>query len=206
MTPANAAHVAEICRRLGGLPLAIELAAARIKILTPETLLARLDRSLTVLGTGKRDASERQRTLRGAIKWSYDLLTQDEQTLFRRLGVFAGGFSLHAAETVCDRGDLDMDVLDGLASLVDKSLVQVVEEDEERFSILETIRGFAGEKLEESGEVEEVRQAHVVYFVALAEDAEQHIQRLTESNGLTDWNSNSGTFASPWMHTHIRTL
>jgi predicted ATPase len=157
LTPQEAPTVAAICRRLDGLPLAIELAAARVKVLSLSALNDRLGRGLKVLSSGRRDASDRQRTLRGAIAWSYDLLTPDEQTLFRRLGVFAGGFTLAAAETVCDRGDLDTDVLDGLASLVDKSLVRA-DELRERFTLLETIREFSLEKLEESGEAEETQK------------------------------------------------
>ncbi|MCA1702974.1 MAG: hypothetical protein LC808_06765, partial [Actinobacteria bacterium] len=171
LTQDNATDVAAICRRLDGLPLAIELAAARVSLLSPSALLARLDKGLKLLTSGRRDAAERQRTLRAAIEWSYGLLTEDEQTLFRRLGVFAGGWTLEAAEAVCDRGDLDADVLAGLASLVDKSLVRVGEHDEERFSMLETIREFAAEKLEESGEAKATRRAHAEFFRSLAEQS-----------------------------------
>ena len=125
VTNANAPAVAEICVRLDGLPLAIELAAARIRLLSPEAMLARLGHGLALLTGGRRDLPARQQTLRDAIAWSYDLLDRDEQRLFRRLGVFVGGFTLEAAEAVCDgEGDLGIDVLDGLDSLVDKSLVQ----------------------------------------------------------------------------------
>ncbi|CAN5480562.1 LuxR family transcriptional regulator [soil metagenome] len=175
LTKDNAPDVAAICRRLDGLPLAIELAAARVTLLSPSSLLARLDRGLKVLTSGRRDASARQRTLRGAIEWSYGLLTEYEQMLFRRLGVFAGGWSPKAAERVCDRGDLDIEVWDGLASLVDKSLVRVVEGEQERFSMLETIREFASEKLEESGEAEGIRWAQAEFFGTLMEEAEQHL-------------------------------
>jgi predicted ATPase len=120
----NVSDIAAICRRLDGLPLALELAAARVNVLSLSSLNARLDQGMKVLSTGRRDASDRQRTLRGAIAWSYELLTREEQKLFRRLGVFAGGWSLEAAESVCDDGDLELDVLDGLASLVDKNLVR----------------------------------------------------------------------------------
>jgi tetratricopeptide (TPR) repeat protein len=175
LTPDNAADIAAICRRLDGLPLALELAAARVNLLSPAALLARLDSGLKVLTSGRRDAAARQRTLRAAIAWSYDLLPPDEQKLFRRLGVFAGGWSLQASEWVCDRGDLDLDVLDGLGSLVDKSLVRAVEADEERFSMLETIREFASERLEESGEGEDIRRAHADFFRGLAEEAESQV-------------------------------
>jgi len=161
----------------------LELAAARVNVLPPAPLLSRLDQGLKVLTSGRRDAAQRQRTLRGAIEWSYGLLSPDEQTLFRRLGVFAGGWSLDAAEQICDRGDLGTDLLEGLASLVDKSLVRA-DELTGRFSLLETIREFAAEKLEESGEVEEIRRGHAEFFRALAEEAEQHIQRLTEKQWL----------------------
>jgi predicted ATPase/class 3 adenylate cyclase len=164
----QARHVAAICRRLDGLPLAIELAAARVKVLSVGALASRLETSLGALGTGRRDASDRQRTLAGAIAWSYELLDGDEQRLFSRLGVFSGGWSLEAAEAVCDRGDSAVDVLDGIASLVDKSLVRVVEGDEDRFSMLETIREFSLEKLEESGEAEGIRRAHAEWYAQLA--------------------------------------
>ncbi|CAN5590370.1 hypothetical protein BH18ACT16_BH18ACT16_10940 [soil metagenome] len=171
----NAADVADICRRLDGLPLALELAAARINLLSPSSLLARLDQGLKVLSAGRRDASDRQRTLRGAIAWSYELLSEDEQRLFRHLAVFAGTWSLGVAEAVCDGDDLERDVLDGLASLVDKSLIRVTDTDEDRFSMLETIQSFALERLEESGEAEEVRRSHARFFRALAEEAEPHL-------------------------------
>ena len=171
LTLDDAAAVAEVCQRLDGLPLAIELAAARVKVLSPTALNERLAQGFKVLSPGRRDATERQRTLRGAIAWSYDLLTEDEQRLFLRLGVFAGGWSLDAPEQVCDRADLDLDVLDGLASLVDKSLVRT-DEHRERFSMLETIRQFALARLEELGEVEETKRAHAEFFRALTEEAE----------------------------------
>ena len=176
----NAADVADICRRLDGLPLALELAAARINLLSPSSLLSRLDQGLKVLSAGRRDASDRQRTLRGAIAWSYELLSEDEQRLFRRLAVFAGGSSLESAEAVCDRDDLELDVLDGLASLVDKSLVRAASEDE-RFSMFETIREFALGMLMESGEAEEIRRGHAEFFRALIEEAEPHLVGAREA-------------------------
>ena len=179
LTEDNAPEVAAICRRLDGLPLALELAAARINLLSPSSLLARLDHGLKLLTSGKRDATQRQKTLRGAISWSYELLSKDEQRLFYRLAVFAGGWSFEAAEQVCDRGDLTTDVLDGLASLVDKSLVRAAGE-QERLSMLETIREFALEMLEESGEAEELRRAHAEFFRALAEEAEPHTSQGDE--------------------------
>ena len=148
LTPKNAGAVVEICRRLDGLPLAIELAAARVKILPPAELLARIERPLELLTGGARDLPERQQTLRQAIKWSYDLLTPPEQKLFRRLSVFAGGCTLEAAEAVCNTSeDLGIDVLDGVTALVDNSLLvqRVSEEREPRFVMLETFREYARE-------------------------------------------------------------
>ncbi len=128
LTADNASAVAEICARLDGLPLAIELAAARVKVLSPSSMRTRLTSRLQLLTGGARDMPERQQTLRAAIDWSYDLLTPAEQKLFRRLAVFVGGCTLEGAEAVCDaRGDLDLDLLDGMASMVDKSLAQQVE-------------------------------------------------------------------------------
>jgi predicted ATPase/class 3 adenylate cyclase len=184
LTPDNAADVAAICRRLDGLPLALELAAARINLLSPSSLLARLDQGLKVLSAGRRDASDRQRTLRGAIAWSYELLSPDEQTLFRRLAVFVGGWSLEAAESVCDPRDLELDVLDGLASLTDKSLVRTNAADADRFTMLETIREFALEKLEGSQEAEEIRRQHADYYRELAEEAERHFKSRMEEQWL----------------------
>ena len=156
----DAPAVAEICRRLDGLPLAIELAAARAKVLSPTALLDRLDQRLSVLTGGARDVPDRQRTLRDTIAWSYELLDETEARLFTRLAVFVGGFTLDAAEQVCDTD------LDTLASLVEKSLVR---QGEDRFRMLETIREFALERLEESREPEQVKRRHVEFFLALAE-------------------------------------
>jgi predicted ATPase/DNA-binding SARP family transcriptional activator len=172
ITEANGRAVAEICARLDGLPLAIELAAARAKSLSPPSLLARLGNGLKLLTGGPRDLPARQHTLRNTIAWSYDLLDEDEQTLFRRLAVFVGGFTLEAAESVGDaQGDLATDVLDGVASLVDKSLLcrQEVAGDEPRFRMLETVRAFALERLGETAEEDGVRRSHVACFLALAE-------------------------------------
>ncbi len=151
----NAAAITEICARLDGLPLAIELAAARVKVLSPSSMLTRLASRLQLLTGGARDLPQRQQTLRAAMDWSYDLLNPAEQNLFRRLSVFVGGCNLEGAEAVCDtKGDLDLDLLDGMASMVDKSLVQQVEhaKGESRFVMLETIREYALEKLQASGE------------------------------------------------------
>ena len=174
VTAENAPAIAELCARLDGLPLAIELAAARVKLLSPQALLARLGRRLSLLTGGARDLPARQQTLRGTLDWSYDLLDPAERALFARLAVFVGGCSLEAAETVCGAdGDLSLDVLDDLALLVDKSLLRQVEgpDGEPRFEMLETIREYAAERLETSGDAEEVRRRHAGRFLALAEQA-----------------------------------
>jgi predicted ATPase/class 3 adenylate cyclase len=165
-----ATAVADICRRLDGLPLAIELAAARLRALTPEAVLARLDARLGLLTSGPRDRSPRQQTLRATIAWSYELLADAERTLFRRLGVFAGGFSLAAAEAVCDGGD----ALDVVESLVANSLVQRSRaiRGEPRFALLETIREYAIERLEEAGEADATRRRHAEHVVGVLEQAE----------------------------------
>src|SRR5713226_6091813 len=169
----NASAVTEICARLDGLPLAIELAAARVKVLSPSSLLTRLASRLQLLTGGARDLPQRQQTLRAAMDWSYDLLNAAEQKLFRRLSVFVGGCTLEGAEAVCDtKGDLDLDLLDGMASLVDKSLAQQVEQakGESRFVMLETIREYALEKLEASGEKALTKRALAAYCLVLAEE------------------------------------
>ncbi len=173
----NAPFVAQICTCLDGLPLAIELAAARCKLLSPQALLKRLDSPLTMLTGGSRDAPLRQRTLRDALEWSYNLLDEDEKTLFARLSAFWGSRSLEAIEAVC-APNLSIDVLDGLASLVDKSLVQQHESpaDEPRFTLLETIHEYSSERLEGSGEEETIRRRHAEYFVELAERAEPELR------------------------------
>jgi len=161
-------EVARICERLDHLPLAIELAAARTKVLSPHALLARLEQRLPLLAGGARDLPERQRTLRATIEWSHELLTPGEQRLFARLAVFCGGWTLEAAETVADAD------LDHLQSLVDKSLVRV--RDAGRFWMLETIREFAVEQLDASPEGDEVRQRHAEFFLTLAEEAFPHLR------------------------------
>jgi len=169
----NACAVAEICARLDGLPLAIELAAARVKVLSPSSMLTRLASRLQLLTGGSRDLPQRQQTLRAAIDWGYDLLSAPEQKLFRRLSVFVGGCNLESVEAVCDsKGDLDLDLLDGMASMVDKSLMQQVEQrkTESRFVMLETLREYALEKLEASGEAALTKRAHAAYCLVLAEE------------------------------------
>jgi predicted ATPase/class 3 adenylate cyclase len=178
VTDDNAPAVAEICARLDGLPLAIELAAARIKVLTPSAMLERLGSRLKLLRGGSRDLPERQRTLRGTIEWSHALLEEGEQMLFARLAVFSGGRTLEAIEAICDaKGDLPVDALDGVSSLLDKSLLRQEEgpEGELRFVMLETIHEYAREKLQASGEAEQVRSVHAQYFLSLAEEAEPEL-------------------------------
>jgi predicted ATPase len=169
----NASAVSEICARLDGLPLAIELAAARVKVLSPSSMLTRLASRLQLLTGGARDLPQRQQTLRAAMDWSYDLLNAAEQKLFRRLSAFLGGCDLEGVEAVCDtRADLDLDLLDGMASIVDKSLVQRVDQanGESRFVMLETIREYALEKLTTSGEGPSTKRAHAAYCLVLAEE------------------------------------
>jgi predicted ATPase len=181
LTPANAPVVAEICRRLDGLPLAIELAAARVRLLPPRALLTRLERRLPLLTGTARDAPSRQQTMRDAIGWSYDLLEPGEGRLFRRLAVFADGFTLEAAEAVCgtaaDLEPLGVDVLDAAGSLVDKNLLRAQEGPggEPRLAMLQTIQEYALERLAESSEEAALRRAHATHFLAQAEAAEARL-------------------------------
>jgi predicted ATPase/class 3 adenylate cyclase len=194
ISPQNAYAIAEICHRLDGLPLAIELAAARVNVFSPQALLARLEHRLAVLTSGPRDLPARQQTLREAIAWSYDLLGPAEQTLFRRLAVFVGGSTLAAAEAVVgeDAAGRTLDVVDAMASLVDKSLLRRGERDgEPSFRMLETIRDYALERLTDAGEADRFRCAHAGYYLALAVRAEpglgggaqvEWLDRLTEDH------------------------
>jgi predicted ATPase len=186
LTADNAQAIAEICRRLDGLPLALELAAARSTVLPPEALLARLEHRLPLLVHGARDVPQRQQTLRNTIAWSYDLLEEGEQQLFRRLAVFAGGFTLEAVQAVCvfdtastvssSASDKDA-VLDQLAQLLDKSLVQPQQGTggEPRFTMLETIGEYATEQLVASGEAAALQERQANYFLRLAEEADPHM-------------------------------
>lgn len=179
LTPERARAIVEICRRLDGLPLAIELAAARCRIFSPQALLARLTRRLAMLTGGPRDRTPRQQTMYSAIDWSYQLLEPGEQALFCRLAVFANDWNLEAAEAVCDAPlPLPVPVLEGLESLVAKSLVRQEDQlgDEPSFKMLETIREFALERLVEQGEAESLREAHARYYLDLAEAAEPQLQ------------------------------
>jgi predicted ATPase/tetratricopeptide (TPR) repeat protein len=173
LTADNMRAVAKICAHLDGLPLAIELAAARIKLLSPTAMLARLESRLQWLTGGARDLPERQKTLRATLDWSYELLEPAEQKLFRRLSVFASGCTLEAAEAVSNaKNDLEADLLDAIASLVDKSLLLQSEQGggEERFRMLETIREYASEQLAASGDERMTRRAHAAYCLVLAEE------------------------------------
>lgn len=177
LTDRNAPATAELCIRLDGLPLALELAAARSKLLTPRAMLDRLDQRFQLLRGGARSLPDRQQTLWGAIDWSYDLLRKEKQTLFERLSVFAGGFKLESAEEICN-AEGELDVLDGIESLLSKSLLRREEgsTEEPRFVMLATIREYAREKLSESGEAKRVELAHARYFLTLAEEAEIEIK------------------------------
>jgi predicted ATPase/class 3 adenylate cyclase len=184
ITENNAAAVTEIARRLDGLPLAIELAAGRVKMLSPQALLERLERRFPLLTGGPRGLPERQRTLRGAIEWSHDLLAPEERRLFARLAAFRGGWTLESAEAVCGPG-LALDVIEGLGSLVDHSLVRQGQSSEGnvRFRMLETIHEFAAEQLAGSGELEAIRRRHGEHVRELAEEAEPHLT----GEGQTSW-------------------
>jgi predicted ATPase len=174
LTEENAMSVATICAHAGGLPPAIELAAARVTLLTPPSILERLDRRLAVLAGGPRDAPARQQTLLDTIAWSDELLTPPKQRLFRQLAIFVGGRTIAAAEAVCDP---DLAVVEGLATLVDHSLIQPVaqRDDSTRFMLLETIREFGLERLQASDMETTARQRHAACFLALAEAARPHL-------------------------------
>jgi predicted ATPase len=175
LDPANAAAVADIVARLDGLPLAIELAAARVKVLPPKAILDRLSSTLDLLTAGSRDLPSRQQSLRAAIQWSYDLLDEGDRALLRRLGVFVRGAPLEAIEDVCSGGAVT-DVFDALQSLVEHSLVRTVDEGESnRFHLLETIRVFALDMLRTEGEEESVRRDHFGHYSALAASAAAHV-------------------------------
>jgi predicted ATPase len=166
----SAPAIAELCHRLDGLPLAIELAAARSRLFSPEELLRRMEEGGELLAGGHRDLPERQRTLRGTLRWSYDLLSPEEQLVFTRLGVFAGGFALEAAERVCAGGGVD--VVQAISSLIDKSLVRPVPAaSRPGLGMLRTVRDFAAELLEGSGEAQALRREHARYFLDLAGSA-----------------------------------
>jgi predicted ATPase/transcriptional regulator with XRE-family HTH domain len=205
LTAENASAVAEICQRLDGLPLAIVLAAARIKLFPPAALLQRLSSRLTLLTGGARDRPARHQTLRAAIDWSYGLLSEEERALFARLSVFAGGCILEAAETICaPEGDRGLKVLDGVASLVDKSLLGQEGEEEPRFLMLETIREYAAERLAESGAEERLRGQHASYYLGVAEEVAPQLRgpdRLQCLNRLAEEHDNLRAALS-WAQEH----
>jgi predicted ATPase/class 3 adenylate cyclase len=177
LTDENAPAVAVICARLDGLPLAIELASARVRTLTPQVIVERVERRLPLLTGGARDLPARQQTLRATIDWSHDLLSEQEQRLFGRLSVFVAGCTLEAAEVVCNPGTPDVDVVSGLESLAVKSLIRQSDDpdSEPRFAMLETIREYALERLGEGSEMACQRRRHATYFLAVAERAEPQL-------------------------------
>jgi len=187
MTSENAPAIREICSRLDGLPLAIELAAARTKVLSPSSMLNRLQSRLQLLTGGALDLPERQQTLRKTIDWSHGLLNEGEQKLFRRLSVFVGGYTLEAAEAVCNTShDLGIDLFEGVSSLVDKNLVQHVEQAvaEPRFSMLETIREYGLERLAAGGDESGARRAHAAYCLVLAEEGNPELNTADRAEWL----------------------
>jgi predicted ATPase/DNA-binding winged helix-turn-helix (wHTH) protein len=184
----NANVVAEICSRLDGLPLAIELAAARIRLLSPAAILARLQSQLSLLTGGSSDMPERQQTMRSTMAWSYGLLSERDQKLFARLAVFSGGFTLEAAEKVCctESGASALDVLNGLTALVEHSLLAPRDQTsgDPRFQMLEVVREYAAEVLAERGETDRVRRRHAEFFMALGEEAEPYLQAARSAEYL----------------------
>ena len=199
ITSENASAVQEICSRTDGLPLAIELAAARTKVLSPSGILDRLECPLQLLTGGALDLPERQQTLRKTIDWSHGLLNEAEQKLFRRLSVFVGGCTLEAVEAVCNTScDLGIDLFEGLSSLVDKNLVQRVDraETEPRFAMLETIREYAIERLTDSGEQPAARRAHAAYCLVLAEEGNPELSPEDRTRWLTQCDVEIDNFRS----------
>lgn len=193
LTSTNARAISAICHRLDGLPLAIELAAARIRLLSPDAMLRQMEHSLQFLTSSARDLPPRQRTLTATLDWSNRLLSEEDSALFCQLAVFAGGFTLAAAEAVCHLDDHPTDILEPLSSLVDKSLIRSVIEDSDegsdvdaspRFAMLKTIRDYALAQLAKRGEAEAVRERHAAYYVALAEEAEPHLRDAAQVTWL----------------------
>jgi predicted ATPase len=203
-TAENERAIQEICSRVDGLPLAIELAAARTKVLSPSAILDRLQNRLQLLTGGALDLPERQQTLRKTIGWSHDLLNEAERKLFQRLSVFIGGCTLEAAEAVCNTSrDLGVDLFEGLSSLVDKNLVQRVDraETEPRFAMLETIREYALECLADSGEQSAARRAHAAYCLVLAEEGNPELMPTERAHWLSlcDVEIGNFRFALDWL-------
>ncbi len=207
LTEANAQALIQICIRLDGLPLALELAAARIRLLPPAPLLARLETRLKLLTSGAEDAPARHQTMRGTIAWSYDLLSEGEQRLFRRLSVFVGGLTIDEAEAVCNAaGDLVIDIFNGLTSLLDNSLLRKVElgENEPRFKMLETVREYGLERLAESGESESLQKHYADFFVRLAEEAQPELSGARQAEWLEKLGHEHDNFRAvlEWAFTH----
>jgi serine/threonine-protein kinase PknK len=190
LTAANSQAVASICRQLDGLPLALELAAARVRIMDPATLLQRLDHALDLLTSGDRDLPLRQRTLRATISWSYSLLDANEQRLLRRLSTFLEGWTLEAMEQVCFGEDDRWQGIEQLESLVEKGLVRVLD-DGARYTLLETIRAFAAEQLHAGGEVEEARTRHIAYFVEFLRQVRHGIVTRDQLGAMAQWRADA---------------
>ena len=204
INPENAPAIREICARLDGLPLAIELAAAHTKVLSPNAILHRLQSRLQLLTGGALDLPERQQTLRKTIDWSYDLLSEAERRLFRRLSVFVGGSTLESTEAVCDTNrDLGMDLFEGLSSLVDKNLIQRADlgGGETRFAMLEMIREYALDRLRDSGEQPAARQAHAAYCLVLAEEGNPELNAADRARWLAQCDAEIDSFraALDWL-------
>lgn len=207
MSVENSAAIREICSRLDGLPLAIELAAARTKLLSPSAILDRLQSRLQLLTGGALDLPKRQQTLRNTIDWSHDLLNESEQKLFRRFAVLVGGGTLEAAEAVCNTGrDLGIDLFDGVSSLVDKNLVQRLDplDSEARFTALETIREYSLERLVSSGEEAATRRAHAAFCLVLAEEGNPELSPAERARWLARCDLEVDNFRSAldWLFVH----
>jgi predicted ATPase/DNA-binding CsgD family transcriptional regulator len=202
LTVENAGDIAAICTRLEGVPLAIELAAEQSNVLPPKSLLAQLERPLEVLIGRRRDASERHMSLLKTLSWNDDLLTLDEQTLFRRLAVFVGGCSLHAIEAISTAlGGMTSPILDSVLSLVDKSLLRfsVSCGDEPRLSLQELIRAYALKRLIECGELAQVRAAHAAYYLEFAENATTLAEANQAVTGGLEWDVENMRIALEWL-------
>ena len=196
VTDENAPAVAEITHRLDGIPLAIELAAARVRMLTPEAMLNRMSDRFSLLKGGARDLPERHQTLRSAIDWSYDLLGEKEKLFFRRLGVFNGGWTLDAAEAVCNP-DGDLDVLELTAALVEQSLIYTMDSrDEPRFSMLQTIRQYARDRVEEAGELDRLRHRRSDHFLAMIQAARPRLRSGDQQRTLNQLEDDAGNLRS----------
>ena len=199
LSEANAPAIAEICRQLDGLPLALELAAARLSVLAPQALLERMTSRLALLTGGPRDAPARQQTLRATLAWSHDLLTADDQRLFRQLAVFVGGWSLAGAEAVCDIG---LEIFEGHTRLVEQQLIRPVEQLDgaPRFTMLETLREYRLERLSASPEHDATRRRHAEHYLHIAEGAASRRWNRGATSGVrsTSWSARSATCGRRW--------